>query len=334
MSDRTLVILNPQSGTTRRRWPKLESKLRAALGPFELERTRSSRDAVRIAREAVRAGLDRLVVAGGDGTLSEVVSGLLSADLGRYAQLGVLPLGTGGDFVRSLGGSGDLGKAIAALGTGGTRTIDAGRITYQTHLADAGSDVSSEADREVTSYFANVASFGLSGLVDELVNRSTKALGGRIAFLMGTIRALAQYRSEQVSILVDGNLVYEGGLVFAAAANGQFFGGGMRVAPNARFDDGKLDLVVVPHRSKLRLAAQLPSLYRGSHVNDPINVTARGTVVEASAAPGRVRLDVDGEPLGSLPARIESLPGALTLFGVENSSEGTARSQAAERAPH
>jgi diacylglycerol kinase (ATP) len=314
MGSRTLVILNLHSGKTQRRWPQLEPKLRSAIGRFELERTRSGRDAVRIAREAVRSGIDRLVVAGGDGTLSEVVTGLLSANLGHYAQLGVLPLGTGGDFARTLGGSRDLDAAVAALGTGTTRTIDAGRITYRTSL-DGGP---SGADRETTSYFANVASFGLSGLVDELVNRSSKALGGRIAFLVGTLRALAQYRSEQVSIRVDGNLVYEGGLVFAAAANGRFFGGGMQVAPDAELDDGKLDLVVIPDRSKLRLAAQLPSLYRGSHLRDPINVTARGTTIEAFGEPGRVRLDIDGEPLGFLPATIESLPGAITLFGVEN----------------
>ncbi len=328
MGSRTLVILNPRSGKTQRRWPELEPKLRAALGPFELERTRSARDAERIAKEAVRSGVDRLVVAGGDGTLSEVVTGLLSAKLGRYAQLAVLPLGTGGDFARALGGSGDLDTAIAALRTGGTRTIDAGRITFRVGPADATGAAAGEADREATSYFANVASFGLSGLVDELVNRSSKAFGGRIAFLLGTLRALSRYRSEHVSIRVDGKPVFEGGLVFAAAANGQFFGGGMKVAPDAELDDGKLDLVVVPDRSKLRLAAQLPSLYRGSHVNDPINVTARGTTIEAYAEPGRVWLDIDGEPLGTLPARIESLPNALMLFGIETTAETLAPNRA------
>jgi len=320
MGSRTLVILNLHSGKTQRRWPRLEPKLRAAIGRFELERTRSDRDAVRIAREAVRSGIDRLVVAGGDGTLSQVVTGLLSANLGHYAQIGVLPLGTGGDFTRTLGASGDLDAAIAALGTGRTRTIDAGRITYRTSQ----DGTANGADCEATSYFANIASFGLSGLVDELVNRSGKVLGGRIAFLLGTLRALAQYRSEQVSIRVDGKLVYQGGLVFAAAANGRFFGGGMQVAPDAELDDGKLDLVVIPDRSKLRLVAQLPSLYRGSHLQDPINVSARGTTIEADAEPGRVRLDIDGEPLGSLPATIEALPGALTLFGVQNAADGQA----------
>ncbi len=310
MGGRTLVIANPMSGRTQQRLPKLEPKLRAALGPFELEYTRSSRDAERIAREAVRSGVDRLVVAGGDGTLSEVVTGLLAAGLGHYAQIGLLPMGTGGDFTRTLGIPRDLDAAIAALQAGGIRTIDAGRVTYRAAGA------ASASEPEVTSYFANVASFGLSGLVDELVNRSSKAMGGRLAFLLGTLRALVRYKSEPVSIRVDGAIVYEGALVLAAAANGQFFGGGMHVAPDAKLDDGKLDLVVVPDQSKLKLAAQLPSLYRGSRKDDSTRITARGTTIDADAEPGRVWLDIDGEPLGTLPARIESLPGALTLFGT------------------
>jgi len=312
MGGRTLVIVNPRSGSTQRRWPDVEPRLRAALGPFEVERTRSGRDAVRLAREAVRSGVDRLVVAGGDGTLSEVATGLLSADLGHYAQIGVLPLGTGGDFSRTLGTPRDLDAAIARLETGSTRTIDAGRVTYRA----AASGASPGAGTQATSYFANVASFGLSGLVDERVNRSSKALGGRMAFLLGTLRALARYHSEPVAIRVDGEIVYDGPLVFAAAANGRFFGGGMQVAPHARLDDGKFDVVVVPERSKLRLAAGLPGLYRGLHVDDPNNIITRGTTVEADAEPGRVWLDIDGEPLGTLPARIEALPEALTLFGT------------------
>jgi YegS/Rv2252/BmrU family lipid kinase len=304
---RTLVIVNPnsRSGSTGRRWSKIEPKLREALGGFEVETTTRMRDAERISREAVRAGVERVVVAGGDGTLSEVVTGLLGAQLGGYAQIGILPLGTGGDFSRVAGGTRNLDEAIAALAVGTTRKIDAGRITYR---VDTGSS-------EATSYFANVASFGVSGLVDELVNRTTKFFGGRISFLLGTLRALAQYRSQEVAIRVDGEPVFEGRIAFAAVANGSYFGGGMQVAPDAILDDGRLRLVVIPASSKASLLARLPTLYRGTHVNDESNLVVAGSVIEADAD-ARVLLDVDGEPLGALPARIECLPGAITLFGV------------------
>jgi diacylglycerol kinase family enzyme len=147
----------------------------------------------------------------------------------------------------------------------------------------------------------------VSGLVVDLVNRAPKALGGRVSFLIGTLRALAGYRCPSVALRLDGERVFEGPLVLAAAANGQYFGGGMRVAPGARLDDGLLDVVVVPELGKARLLAKLPTIYRGEHLKDPATQLHRGRVLEAE--------DVDGEPLGTLPARIEILPGALTLIG-------------------
>jgi len=306
VSGRTLVIVNPQSrgGATGRRWGEVERQLWDALGPLEIETTRGPQDAGRIAREGVRAGVERLVVAGGDGTLAEVATGLLAAGLGGEAQIGLLPLGTGGDFARTLGIPRDLDGAIAALATGAPRPVDAGQVCFR-----------DPAGREDRSWFLNAASFGVSGLVVDLVNRSTKALGGRVSFLIGTLRALARYRCPSVALRLDGELVFEGPLVLAAAANGQYFGGGMHVAPGARLDDGLLDVVVVPELGKVRLLAKLPTLYRGVHLEDPATQLHRGRVIEAEASAGVARLDVDGEPLGRLPARIEVLPGAVTLIG-------------------
>lgn len=309
MPARTLVVLNPVSrnGATGKRWQGIESRLRAELGEFEVERTRGPRDAERIAREAVRAGSERLVVAGGDGTLSEVVSGLLASGLAQRAELGLLPLGSGGDFGRGLGLTADLETAIARLARGVPRAIDAARVTYR----DAASL------RETTSYYVNVASLGISGLIDQLVNRTSKVFGGTASFLIGTLRGLVRFRSSPVSLRVDGSVVHEGPLVIATAANGRYFGGGMHVAPLARLDDGLLDVVVVPQLAKYRLLAKLPSLYRGTHLEDPAIGHHRGALVEADAEPGTVLLDIDGEPLGTLPARFEVLPGALKLIGVE-----------------
>ncbi len=306
------MIANPRSrsGASGRRWGSIEKKLRHALGPLEVEFTRGPRDAERIAREGVRAGVERVIVAGGDGTLSEVVTGLLSADLGGYARIGILPLGTGDDFIRTLGASREIDAAIERLAEDQTRIIDAGRVTYR-----------ASDGRQADRYFANVASLGLSALVDRFVNPKTKILSGRASYLIGTIRALIHYRRESVSIRVDDELVYEGPLVLAAAANGQFFGGGMRVAPDALLDDGQLDWVVVPELSnnrllsRLRVVCKLRLLYRGSHIFDRQISHGRGRVIEATASSDRVYVEVDGELLGALPARIELVPDAITLFG-------------------
>ena len=307
MPARTLVIANPRSRNraTTRRLKSLEAKLRSALGPLDIEFTRAPRDAERIAREGVRSGIERVIVAGGDGTLSEVVTGLLSAQLGDYATIGLLPLGTASDFARGLGQPADVDAVIERLAAGKASRVDAGRVTYRT-----------DEGQEVTGYFANIASFGLSGVVDELVNRATKVFGGRMSYMIGTVRGVARYRSDPVSISVDGELVFDGPLSVAAVANGAYFGGGMRIAPNARIDDGVFDWVIVPGMSRLSLLGKFPLLYSGSHVRDPQILQGRGRVIEARGVAGPIRLDVDGEALGVLPARFELLPDAITLIGL------------------
>jgi len=306
MSARTLVVVNPssRSGTTRRRFAGVEAKLREALGPLEVEWTGAPRDAERIAREGVRSGIERIVVAGGDGTTSEVVTGLLAADLGRYAQIAILPLGTGGDLIRTLGVSREIDRAVAAIAGGSSRSIDAGRVTYR-----------DREGAERTSYFVNVTSLGVSGLVTELVNRTSKAFGGSASFLVGTLRGLARYRTPEVKLELDGETIHAGPLVLATAANGRYFGGGMKVAPEAQLDDGLLDVVVVPGFSKARLVRELPRIYRGTHLFVEGVLSRRGRCLEASAEPGSVWLELDGEPLGTLPARVEILPGALSVVG-------------------
>lgn len=301
----TLVILNPRSGagSAERRFRPLEGALRAALGPCEVERTAGPRDAERLAREAVRAGAERIVVAGGDGTLGEVVSGLLAAGPGNAVELGLLPLGTGLDFARSAGIPRDPVRALEILGSAKPRPVDAGRIAFR-----------DREGRERRAGFLNVTSFGVSGLVVDLVNRAPKVLGARLSFLAGTLRALLRFRCRPVRLRLDGRVVFEGPLVLCAVANGGWFGGGMHVAPAARLDDGLLEVVVVRELSRPRLVAKLATIYRGTHLDDPAVAHFRGRLLEAEAAAGEVPIEVDGDPLGCLPARVEIVPGAVSLL--------------------
>jgi YegS/Rv2252/BmrU family lipid kinase len=309
----TVVVVNPRSrnGATGRHWQRVERALREALGELEVERTRAPRDAERIAREAAQAGATRLLVAGGDGTASEVVAGLLDAGLADRVQLAFLPLGTGGDLARTLGTPRSLPAALAVLAAGGERRLDAGRLVY--HTPDG-------AERR--SYFVNVASGGLSGFVDLLVNQTPKLLGGTASFLVGTLRALARWRDVACTVRVDGETIHEGPLVLATAANGRCFGGGMQVAPRARPDDGLLDVVVVAGAPKRRLLANLPRLYRGSHLGLPEVRFRQGRCLELE--PGEPWfLDVDGECFAARGARFECVPGALRVAG--GGGDGAAR---------
>ncbi len=217
----------------------------------------------------------------------------------------MLTLGTCGEFLRSLASPRDVEAAHAPIAQGDAKSVDAGRVHFLDHAGEA---------REAC--FVNVSSFGISALADELVNQTTKLFGGTLSFLIGTIRAIARYEGEPVRILVDGECVYEGAVALAAAANGRYFGGGMQVAPRARIDDGQLDVVIVPQISKAQLLRKLPLIYRGTHLNETGVLLRRGCVIEAQAPPGIVEIELDGEPLGTLPATWELLPGALQLLGA------------------
>ena len=302
-----LAIVNPSSGNgaTGRRWSSIERRLREAFGSIDVEHTRAPRDAERIARQAAQSGVARLIVAGGDGTASEVASGVLAAGI-QGTQVGVLPLGTGGDFARTIRTPRDLETAIGRLRKGETRRLDAGRIRFR------GIDGSDH-----TTHFINVASLGISGLTVELVRSAPRFLGGTASYLIGALRSIRRHECRPVRLRVDGKLVHDGPLVLAAVANGSYFGGGMRISPNSQPDDGVFDVVVISEMSKVELLRNLPSLYRGTHLSHPAVSVVRGREVEAEAEHGGVLLDVDGEPLGSLPLQIECRPGVITLFGVD-----------------
>jgi YegS/Rv2252/BmrU family lipid kinase len=305
---RTLVVLNPrsQSGAAGRRFARCEARLRELLGPIEVATTRAPRDAIRIAREGARSGVEQIVVAGGDGTVGDVASGVLAAGRAESCRIGLLPLGTGGDLARSLSLPRGLSASVEALARGGTRKVDAGRARFR-----------SRDGADLEAYFANEASVGLPVRTTELVNRAPKVLGGRMSFLLGTLRSLVGYGFPEVRVAVDDELLYEGPLTLVTASNGRFFGGGMLVAPRARLDDGLLDVVLVPGFGRARLVRDMPHIYRGTHLEVPGVECRQARVLEVSPrGPDPVWIEFDGEPLGVLPARFEVLPGALTFFGV------------------
>jgi len=304
---RTLVIANPASaaGATQRSFPRFEARLRAAIGAYELAWTSAPRDAERIAREAVRAGVERLIVAGGDGTAAEVVSGLLGAGLGAYAEVAFLPLGTGADFHRTLDIPRDPELAIEALASGKGRRIDAGRVRY---VDDGG--------QTLETFFVNVASAGLSGVVTRSVNGAGKALGARLAFLIGTLHGLVRFRPPRVRLRLDGVEIFAGEIALVAAANGRYFGGGMHVAPTARPDDGLLDVVIIPALPKRVLVTRLPRLYAGTHLSVPGVALHRGRRLELEPEGPPALGEIDGEPIARLPMVVEVLPGALQVWGA------------------
>ena len=242
---RTLVVVNPKSagGSVEKKWTEISRTIADNFGSFEHRTTRGPGDAARVAREAIDDGFEMVVALGGDGTISEVANGFL--DDGRpvgKACLGILPFGTGGDFRKTMHISKDLAHSARALRGRATRPIDCGRL-----------DLTRPGGGQETRYFVNIASFGIGGLVDELVNTSSKALGGRASFLIATLRAQLSYQNQRVRLVLDGGPPEEVVINNVAVSNGQYFGGGMHIAPNAEPDDGLFDVVTLGDFSPLEL---------------------------------------------------------------------------------
>jgi len=179
------------------------------------------------------------------------------------------------------------------------------RLVYQDH----------DGAEQVTHY-VNSATLGISGLVCKVVNDTTKRFGGTVSFLIGTIRAILRFAPEPVQLHVDGELVYDGDIILATANNGLYFGGGMRGTPKARFDDGLLDIMVIPGMTKTQLLTQVPKLYPGTHIDVPGVLYFQGQTLEVRKPQVPHTLEVDGEPLGVTPARFEVVTDAITLVGA------------------
>jgi len=302
---RTTFIVNPNAGTgaAARQWPRIRRASERLLGPGEARFTRGAGDALGYAAEAVASGVDLLVCVGGDGTLNEVVNGLLSnpADARGSCVLGYVPCGTGCDLSRTLSIPRDPVRALEAIAGGVTRTVDAGRIAFR-------------GNRGTTEqrFFHNVVSFGLGGEVDERVNRGSKALGGFLSFIRATLVSILLFRKKRVRFRVDGGAVMEAVAWNVAVANGRYHGGGMCVAPDAAADDGLLDVTVIGDLALWEVFLHLPKLYNGKLKTVAKVRTFVGKRIEAWSAQ-RVLLDVDGEQPGRLPAVIETVPGAIRL---------------------
>ncbi len=304
---KTAVIVNPRSagGKTGARWPALARLLEAEIGPVETRFTERPGHATTLARELLEAGFDRLLSAGGDGTLNEVVNGFLRDDqpVRLSACLGILPLGTGGDFRRTLGAPANPAQAIVALRNAAAETLDVGRARYRRPDGSRG-----------TRYFINLVSFGMGGEVASRSPNLLSKLGGTAAFLGATAVAFFVYRRKRVRLRLDDAAQPVGFEIYnVAVGNGRFHGGGMQVCPTANPADGILEVTVIEYLRRWEAIRDFPILYSNNLYRHPKvkHLRARTLVAEADEA---VLIEVDGEPLGTLPLEITLLPQRLRVL--------------------
>ena len=295
----TVFLVNPASenGATGRRWPEI-AHLPAERG-LRGETLISERPGhlPELARRAVAEGASLLVVVGGDGTVNEVANGIADA---KDVELAVIPRGTGWDFVRTHGIPRKLEGAIDTARTGAVRELDLGRVTYR-----------SWAGEEESSYFANIGSAGMSGAVAKRANATTKTLGGKVSYAWATFAVFARWRPDEMRVVVDDE-ERSGRMHDVVVAIGRYFGGGMKICPEAAPDDGVFDVLLIGAVTKRDLVLTLPKIYRGTHLPHPKAELLRGRTVEIDGAEP-VPIQLDGEQPGTTPVRFEIVPNALRL---------------------
>jgi diacylglycerol kinase (ATP) len=289
---KTCIILNPAAGNASDLEDVVARLSRVPNGEIRISGKPGS--AARFAGAAVRKGYDLIVAAGGDGTLNEVVNGI-GENLGD-ARVGLLPLGTGNDFARTIGIPNDLEEAIDLIVTGETRAVDLVRVTS-----------------DEVRYFVNVSAGGFSGLVDEKLTSEMKKTWGPLAYLRGAAAALSELRAYRTTLAFDNSESLTLDLYNVVVANGRYVAGGTLIAPEASIDDGLLDIVLIPQRSAPELALLAAKVAMGTHLTSDAIVFRRAANVTVNSKPG-MWFNVDGELVGNEPARFEILPRALRFI--------------------
>ncbi|HBI56809.1 MAG TPA: lipid kinase [Firmicutes bacterium] len=300
------VLVNPVSanGTTREVWPKIAEEMKQRGLNFETHMTTAVGNATEAVRNALRNGKTTIIAVGGDGTANEVVNGFFEGEtpINPAARLGIISRGTGCDLIKTLGIPKDYPGALDVIASNRAREIDLALVEF-----------SHEDGTPGRRWYANIADAGLGAAVCKRVNHVSKSAGGLLSYLSGTLWSVLSYKNRWARIEADGEKVYEGSLILAGVANGNYFGGGMRLAPIAHIDDGKLDLILVRGMSKLRLLINLPRIYRGTHLShSKISTYLVDEVMINGEKP--LEIEMDGETPGNTPVKISVRRGAIKVL--------------------
>jgi diacylglycerol kinase (ATP) len=294
---RITIIVNPAAGRgSARQWMgELEVRLSLAIQSthriisWEILETTCPGDATELALEAVRGGANIVVAAGGDGTIGEVVNALV----GTEVALGVIPMGTGNDFARSLGIGTDVDKAIYNLLEGVPIAIDVGRTQGR--------------------YFVNVAGCGFDSAVAQRVNHGFRWLRGTSTYVAAVLQTLLTYRASKIRLTLD-NEVIETSAMLCSIANARYYGGGMRIAPDAMLTDGLYDICLVKDVGKFEFLRTFHKVFKGKHTTHPAVRMLRSKYVKVESDRPLPVL-VDGEIVGTTPAEFEMLEGGINVMG-------------------
>lgn len=291
-----LVIINPVAGKgkTVEIIPKIKEKFDCIRDIIEYKIVLSNfaGEITSIARMHYDMGYKEFIAVGGDGTLSELINGF-DLPIDPDIKIGIIPLGTGNDFVKNIFTDPKIDEIIDAI------------IQDKTMLVDLGI---------VNKYkFINVCSFGIDGPIIKDTDKFKKILPGKLAYLFSTLKAGLSFKPKEVHVQIDGE-AYTGNMILIAIANGKYFGGGMNICPNASLDDGMFDICMVKDVSTAKFMREISKVYSGrlSEVEEVKYYKGREINIEVSG--GSYLINIDGNLVGSTPVKIELVSKAMKVF--------------------
>ncbi|MGH2710277.1 MAG: diacylglycerol/lipid kinase family protein [Actinomycetota bacterium] len=296
-----VVIANPHSGRGRvgKEMPELERQLNSKRFGYRIVETEGPGHGTEVAREALRGGERFLVAVGGDGTVQEVVNGMIEdgKPVAEGAVLGVIPAGSGCDFVRTFGLPQEVPKAVRHLEGDRLYPIDIARLDYQ------------EDGKTVTRYIPNIAECGLGGAVVARAERLPRWLG-RSRYFWAFWLSVRKFKPARITVKADLK-EFEGRANNVVVANCQYYGGGMKISPRSYPGDGVLD-IQISTGPKSEAFTMIPKIYRGEHLPHPHIKEMRGRSITVDAD-RPLPIEGDGEVLGTTPATFTVIPEAVSL---------------------
>jgi len=305
MNDKVFAIVNPVSanGATGKEWPYFEKLIKESGIHIDYVYTDYPMHAKNLAKDAIKSGYNVILSVGGDGTMNEVLNGFFLDEelIDENAALAIFSRGTGCDVIRTLGLKKDVESIIQVLKVKKTEKYDVGLVEFTDYYGN-----------KSKRYFLNVSDVGLGGETTNRVNKNSKALKGFLSFLIGAVTTMIVYRNKDFEVIID-DIMINKRLNSIIVANGKYFGGGMKIAPMAKMDDGYFDIIIIEDVNKLDLLINFPKIYKGNHLNHPKVKHFKGKNIVVKSKQ-KALVEVDGEQPGLIEARFQIIPQKIKIL--------------------
>ena len=267
---------------------------------FEFSETLSGIDAARITGEAVESGYEVIIAVGGDGTVNQVVNGILQSSGHKSSQikLGIISFGTGNGFSQSLGLPKDLASQIRVIKNDVSRSVDVGKINF-------------EGDHSA-GYFINELQFGIGGKLNESISPLTKKMLGKFAFGFEAVKSLLNYKASEIKIEFE-QISKTENVIGVIIANGSYTGGGMMLTPDALLNDGLFDVLMIEDMPLTERLSSFSKIYSGRHIGLPAFKLFRTRELRFVYGNG-LSVESDGELIHDKCISSEVIPSALSII--------------------